>query len=396
MKRFAVVLATLVSVMCQAEPKETDSAIADAGNIFAFNLLRDLALKGNPDADYVVISPLSASMALSMAANGAEGNTFDEMSRVLASDPQSKAALNKYYRAATRLLFSADPAVKMNIANSIWINNHLSVKCGYLREVRKYYDARASKLDFSDSRSVDAINNWCSDKTEGRIDEIIERIDPSMMMFIINALYFKGEWTIPFDKNQTVTKMFSNANNNVSNVDMMSLTTECPYFSNSDFSMIELDYGNGSYAMDIILPNEGKSTKEVIQGLSSAKFKKWVEEMETPEVNIHLPKFRLEYETFLNDPLCRLGMPEAFTSSADFSAMSKDPLMIGVVKQKTFIEVNEEGSEAAAVTVIGMVKSSFNPERPKMFHVNRPFIFAIREKTTGIILFLGEVNNLRN
>lgn len=393
MKKIALLLIVFGSVICQAKPKEMDHAITGAGNIFAFNLLRDISLTETPNADYVVISPLSASIALSMAANGAGDNTLDEMLTVMGFKSATAKGLNAYYKMALKMLLSADPDVQMNLANSIWVDDGFSVLKPYVKNLKKNYNAQASVLDFASPDAARTINAWCSEKTEGKIDEVITQIDPGMMMFLINALYFKGEWALPFDPAHNVTSKFSNANGNVKDVEMMNLTSDLPYFRNTEVSMVELDYGNGSFAMDIILPEEGISTKDVIKDISSKRFQGWVKYLGTEEVNVRLPKFKLEYSTSLVNSLCRLGMPEAFTSQADFRFMSHSPLMIGTVNQKTFIEVNEQGSEAAAVTVIGMMKSSFNPEGPKKFHVDRPFIFTIREKSSGIILFVGEVSN---
>ncbi len=362
-------------------------------NQFAFNLLKDVS--ANDKSDCIFISPLSASMAITMAANGASGETLEQMKYVLGWDNDATLKMvDEYYKNLTKNLVLYDETVQIDVANSLWINQRMKVKKAFMRNLRGKFDATAQYLDFSIPGNENIINKWCSDKTNGRIDEIIDSVSPDDLMFIINALYFKGLWSIPFEPDFTETKEFHGINNSVKDVDMMTLTNNFNYYSNELVSMVEMSYGNGSFVMDIILPCEGKTTSEIVSALDQNTFKQWIDSFEYPEVRIHFPKFRIEYDIKLNDNLSRMGMPISFTSLADFSAMSREKMVISLIKQKSYVEVTEAGTEAAAVTIVGLMKSSFNPEPPKEFNVNRPFIFFIRDTTSGEILFAGEVRNI--
>lgn len=342
-----------------------------------------------------MISPLSASIALSMAADGADGVTLEEMKRVLGFDSKTITEMELYYKSLLKNIVRSDKGVQIDIANSIWINDNIVVKRPYLKRVKKNFFAQASLLDFSSIQSVNKINNWCSENTNGKIVSIIDEINPQMVMILINALYFKGEWETPFDPKLTKTKMFHNINNSVSNVEMMHLNTDCLYYSDNKMSMIELPYGNGNFVMDIILPNSDENIETILNEMNYDTFAENLSKMNSSKVEIMLPKFKLDYEIMMNDYLQSLGINNAFTSLANFSNMTNERLMIGVVKQKTFIEVNEKGSEAAAVTMVGMMKTSLDPQGPKHFYVDRPFSFSIRDKGTNTILFIGKVLNLK-
>ena len=321
----------LMPVVAQADDN-IEGGTAGAVPSFAFGLFQEVV--SNDGSDVVFISPMSASLALSMTANGASS-----------------------------------------------------------RKVRKNYDAVVTNLDFSDPASPSVINQWCSDNTAGRIDKMIEAIDPATQLYLLNALYFKGLWTTPFDPALTREDIF-HGDSNDSQVKFMHNKAYFPYYSGTEGSMVELPYGEeGNFVMDVLMPADGISVDDFVSALDKELLDKLSGSLQTDEIRLTLPSFKAEYEITLNDVLQRLGMKEAFTSSADFSAMSKDNLMISEVKQKTFIEVNEEGSEAAAITSVGMMRTSLGPE-PFSFTVDRPFVFLIRERTSGTLLFMGIVRNL--
>lgn len=379
----------LMPVVAQADDN-IEGGTAGAVPSFAFGLFQEVV--SNDGSDVVFISPMSASLALSMTANGASGSTQREMLSALGFDCSIKE-LNEYNRSVMDLFASEPDGVELSAANSIWVSDLFSLKNSFSRKVRKNYDAVVTNLDFSDQASPSVINQWCSDNTAGRIDKMIEAIDPATQLYLLNALYFKGLWATPFDPALTHEDTF-HGDSNDSQVKFMHNKAYFPYYSGTEGSMVELPYGEeGNFVMDVIIPADGVSVDEFVAGLDNELLGKFSAGLQTGEIRLMLPSFKAEYEITLNDVLQRLGMKEAFTSSADFSAMSKDNLMISEVKQKTFIEVNEEGSEAAAITSVGMMRTSLGPE-PFSFTVDRPFVFLIRERTSGTVLFMGLVRNL--
>ena len=367
-----------------------EGGAAGAVPSFAFGLFQDIV--SNDGSDIVFLSPLSASLALSMTANGASETTRQEMLSVLGFDCSIKE-VNEYNRSVMDLFASEPDGVELNAANSIWVSDAFPLKGRFCRTVRKNYDAMVTNLDFSDPASPSVINRWCADNTAGRIDKMIEAIDPATQLYLLNALYFKGLWTTPFDTALTREDIF-HGDNNDSQVKFMYNKAYFPYYIGPEGSMVELPYGDDrNFVMDVIIPPDGLSADEFVIGLDSESLSRLSSGLQTDEIRLMLPSFKAEYDVSLNAALQRLGMKEAFTSSADFSDMSKEPLMISEVRQKTFIEVNEEGSEAAAITSVSMMRASLGPE-PVRFTVDRPFVFLIRERTSGTVLFMGLVRNL--
>lgn len=380
-----------ITAAAQAEDVLKRGTGAEApGSSFAFGLFQDIT--AYDESDIVFISPLSASIALSMTAAGAGGATQEEMLRTLGFEGLSVKDLNACNRGIIDLLSSDPEGVELNVANSLWVSDRFTLKSLYIRTAGSEYSARVSNLDFSDPASPSVINRWCAENTAGRIDKMIENIDPATQMYLLNALYFKGMWTTPFDAANTRKDIF-HGNRRDSEVEFMHRTASFPYYIGPEGALLELPYGEGSFVMDIFLPAEGVSAEEFASGLDGEALSTLTGLLQSDRIKVTLPKFKAEYETSLNATLQRLGMRDAFTPSADFSGMSKEPLMISEVKQKTFIEVNEEGSEAAAVTSVAVMRTSLAPE-PLEFRVDRPFVFLIRERTSGTVLFMGLVRNL--
>ena len=379
-----------ITAAAQAEDVLKRGTGAEApGSSFAFEFFQDIT--SNDGSDIVFVSPLSASLALSMTANGADEATLDEMLSVLGQDVSIKE-LNEYNRSVMDFLVSGPDGIELNAANSIWISNLFPVKSRFCRTAVKYYDAAVANLDFSDPASPSVINNWCSENTNGRIDKMIESIDPATQMYLLNALYFKGMWTESFDAARTREDIF-HGNNRSSKVEFMHNTASFPYYTGPEGSLLELPYGDGSFVMDIFLPAEGTTAEEFVSGLDSEALSTMTSLLQTDRIKVTIPKFKAEYETSLIATLQRLGIRTAFTPAADFSGIAKKPLMISEVKQKTFIEVNEKGSEAAAATSVGIMLTSIAPG-PFEFRVDRPFVFLIRGCESGPVLFMGIVRNL--
>ena len=390
-KTVCMMLAAAMALPFAAQADDNiEGGAAGAVPSFAFGLFQDIV--SNDGSDIVFLSPLSASLALSMTANGASETTRQEMLSALGFECSIKE-VNEYNRSVMDLFASEADGVEFNIANSIWVSDAFPLKGRFCRTVRKNYDAMVTNLDFSDPASPSVINRWCADNTAGRIDKMIEAIDPATQLYLLNALYFKGLWTTPFDTALTREDIF-HGDSNDSQVKFMYNKAYFPYYIGPEGSMVELPYGDDrNFVMDVIIPPDGLSADEFVTGLDSESLSRLSSGLQTDEIRLMLPSFKAEYDVSLNAALQRLGMKEAFTSSADFSDMSKEPLMISEVRQKTFIEVNEEGSEAAAITSIGIMRTSLAPE-PFEFKVDRPFVFLIRERNSGTILFMGLVRNL--
>lgn len=363
-----------------------------AGNDFAFDFFKTIA--ANEEKDNLFISPLSASIALSMTANGAAGKTFEEMKATLGFKDYSLEEMNAYYKKLIAGLLSVDNTTTLGIANSIWIRKGLDVKQSFIDLNKDTYDAEVRTLDFN-SQAVDIINQWCSDKTNQRIPKIMEDIDPDYVLFLINALYFKGSWVYKFDKSDTAKEDFTTLSGQTNKVDLMQQEGELPYTEDEGLQILELPYGNKAFSMVVLLPREESNVDDAISQLTVENWNKWMKSLYPSNINIKLPKFKLKYERNLIEDLTKMGMILPFSEiGADFSNMSSTRMHIGLVKQSTFVEVNEEGTEAAAVTNVGFVFTSVGENHTKYFHVNRPFIYVIKEKSTGAILFMGKIGSL--
>lgn len=359
-------------------------------NAFAFDLLE--RVHAGEDGPNVFISPLSASMALGMAMNGAGGETWSEMRDALRFGDLAEEEINAAYRGLLDLLLDLDRAVTVRIGNSIWSRQGFPFDTAFYDRVRDVFDAEVSELDFDDPASVDVINGWASEATNGRIEKVLDGIGPQHIMFLLNALYFKGTWTRQFDPDDTRPERFTLADGSDVDVPMMRLpqggvlSTAAP-----DYQAIELPYGGGAYAMVIVLPAEDRTLGDVVKSLDAQAWESLVAGLDSADLEVRMPRFRLEYETLFNKPLQDLGMQRAFCDAlADFTRLTPMPnVYIEFVKQNTFVEVNEEGTEAAAVTTVGVAVTS----APPVFAVDRPFLFAIRERLSGTILFTGTIGD---
>ena len=377
------------------ELSTAEKEIAGASNVFGVNLLTRLNEMESP-GDNIFISPLSISMALGMTLNGAEENTLAEMKDVLGFSGLSIEEINESYRGLLDLLPHIDPDVEMLIANSIWYREGFPVLDEFIGINKEYFDTEVEGLDFSLPEASDIMNEWVEQKTNGLIDSIVpDNIHPLTMMFLINAMYFKGNWTLPFDEDDTHDAKFRLTDGSTVNVKMMAQESEYRYFQSNDFSIIDIPYGEEYYSMTVVLPPEGVSIYEFIASMNSSSWGAWLAALpdEGGEIKLYLPRFTLEYEKSLPEILEAMGMVDAFdVDYADFTGMydkTKEPrnLFINDVMHKTFVDVNEEGTEAAAATSVEMRLESI----PPAFRVDRPFLMAIRESSSDTILFIGKV-----
>ncbi len=362
-------------------------ALVSAGNSFAVSLLRTVH-ESNPDST-VFLSPLSASMALGMTLNGAQGATRDQMRSTLGFGALSMDEVNRSYEELIELLRGLDPRVDFRLANALFHRNEFAMETAFLDTVRRHFDARVQGLDFAAPAAVTTINGWVKESTGGRIGEIVEApIDPLTMAFLMNAVYFKGDWTRSFDATKTVTGTFHLRDGGTASVRFMVKEDSVGYREGAGWHAAELSYGGGAWVMDVAVPREGYDLAAVLGALG---------EILDPDafwpartMTVSLPRFQLEWERELNPDLQDLGMRDAFDPDvADFTPMCRRALEVGLyvkkVKQKTFLKVDEAGTEAAAVTSVEMgIKSA-----PSWLRADRPFLLAIRERLSGTVLFAG-------
>jgi serine protease inhibitor len=284
--------------------------------------------------------------------------------------------------------------VEFNIANSIWYRDDYTFEQDFFDRCSEYFDARVSGLDFSQGEAVkDTVNNWVEENTNGRIKDILKNVHPLAVMYLVNAIYFNGTWTYQFDEEDTKEDVFYLTGGGTKECEMMKVKSEFKYFGDSNFQAVDIPYGIGNYSMTVILPVYGEDIEEFIAGLTQEKWDEWMGSFYEDSVNLFLPKLKLEYKAddILKKVLIDMGMGVAFDEAlADFTDMySPGGIFINKVIHKTFLEVDEEGTEAAAATVVEMIESSI-PEHPTVY-LNRPFIFAIRENYSGTILFIGKI-----
>lgn len=360
-----------------------------ANNAFAFDFIKAHS-RFATETNYM-ISPVSLSLALGMAYNGAAGETQKDFEDMMHYN-DLPLDVNDFNRVLIDHLSSSDKASLMEIANSIWVNEGFPVKNAFLNQNEMSYDAEIQNLDFFDPETLDIINAWVSQKTHDKIPTILDSIEPSAVLYLINALYFNAQWKYAFDKEYTKPGSFQKADGARISVEKMHVSEHFPYYANESFSSVILPYANDQYQMTIILPKYPQSTEEIVASIDVELWNAWQADYDTTyEVTVALPKFKSEYSKKLNDELKLLGIENAFSSQANFSNISDISTYISFVLQKTFIDVNEEGTEAAAVTIIGFENTSV--EQPPLinFDVDRPFLYFITDQATGAICFMGKV-----
>ncbi len=362
-----------------------EQAAIAASNQFAFELL-DRATAAQPAAN-VFLSPLSVTMALGMVMNGARGETRDAMATALGFGSLPQPDINEGYRSLIDLLRGLDEEVQFTIANSIWTRQGYPVLPAFTADARQYFDAETRSLDFGSAGAVDAINDWVKTKTNGKIPTILESIRQDEVLFAINAIYFKGRWRTQFKPAETTAGTFTRAAGGTQSVPFMHRVEDAPYYRGADFEMVDLWYGAGAHTLTVVLPGTGTTAAALAARLSAGEFATAAAGLHSTKVDLAFPKLKLEYKRSLGQDLAALGMGIAFTDRANFRGIADDDLLITRVDHKTFVEINEEGTEAAAVTNVGVGVTSL-PQTVTV-RVDRPFLVAIRERLSGTILFLG-------
>jgi len=369
-----------------------ENNLVAADNRFAFKVFQQVAQEASPDSN-LFLSPLSAAMALAMAYNGAAGVTQSEMQSTLELNGMTLDEVDQSYRGLIGLLQKLDPHVTFTLANSVWYRPEYTPMPSFLDATRTYFAARAEGLDFSRPDAADTMNAWVSEQTRGKIPTIVDPPIPSdVVAYLINAIYFKGDWTMQFDKSLTQPAPFTLRAGDTTTVQMMShgVMVDIGLHVEPDVVVFDLPYGGSAFSMTVVLPRTAAGVDSVLLSLDEARWNAWIAALNTMEVYVYLPKFTVTYGLTMNDVLKALGMPSAFCDSghADFTHMvANDSLCITDVKHKAFVDVNEEGTEAAAATSVGIGVTS----TPPSVVVDHPFFFLIRERLSGTILFMGRV-----
>jgi serine protease inhibitor len=376
-----------------ALPRQLTAAeqkLVTGSNAFAFDLLRQINTEQR--ASNVFVSPLSASMALGMTANGAAGTTYDAMRNALHLGDASRQEVNEGYKSLIALLRGLDKSTDFRIANSIWYETSFPFNDIFLADSKSFFDAEVKGLDFKSSASLATINSWVNQSTAGKIPAILDTIDPAEVMFLINAIYFKGSWQKQFDKSQTADAPFVALDKTSSTVPLMYQSATLRIARAAGYAAVDLLYGNSAFAMTVVLPNPNVDINTLAESLTEESWKSLEESFSEQKSDLYLPRFQLTWKRELNPDLTALGMGVAFREGADFTPMSPrgHELVITKVIQKTFVDVNEEGTEAAAATSVGIGVTS----APPVIRVDRPFLFVIRERFSGTILFMGKIVKL--
>ena len=370
---------------------KSDEGIRDASNDFGLNTFR--LLYGDGRSGDVAFSPLSLSLALAMAAEGAEGQTWQQFADVIGWDAATKEELGAYYRKMVEGLVKADESVQFTSANSFWTARTLRMRSSYASLLKDYFQAEAYEVDFSLPATLDRINTWCSDKTDGKIPQMLTELDPETALMLINALLFKAPWALTWDIKPG--RDFTSAAGAKVKKDYLYVKDQrLTYGDFGDFELVRAPYGNGAYQMDIILPKEGKTLAEILPQVESDAVNY---NLTATDVTLYLPKWSTDYSTedALIPALKAQGLTLPFDPDglADFSGICERYLYINLIQQKVRIDVTEKGTEFAAVTVIGVINTAVPVSYPKVtVDVNRPFAYTIRETTSGTILLLGTLS----
>ena len=377
-------------VVCPTD--QTTTTILNASINKAFPLFAEVNAITGANENFT-ISPLSLSEMLVMASNGANGETRKQINSIIgANDNISKESLNEAFNGLNEYLARVDSKTTFTTANSVWIDEGFKVKPEFLSDKKLIGETFNQKL--STIKTMDDINKWCDIKTSGCIKDILtEPLDDYCRMVLANALYFKGMWKNKFSKDDTKEKEFTNSDGSKSKVQMMHQANNFLAYEGIDMDFAEFPYGNDNYCMDVFLPHEDKKLDECMKDFDQKTFEEYLKKAGTGEILVEMPRMKLNYKTSLVKPLKAMGMTDAFSDDADFSGISNEKTYISDVIQATFVNVDEEGTEAAAVTIATM-KNDIMPMRTSTFFMNRPFAYIIREKTTGTILFMGKVRKL--
>jgi len=396
------VITTIMAMSCNKTDEELPNepvpinltqdqvALIESGNAFAFDIFTKVTGSAG-ESENIMISPLSISCALSMTLNGSDGATRDSMLKALKMNGITEDEINASYKNLTTALLSVDKRVLMSIANSVWIEKNFTVKKSFTDILTNYYDAESRSFDINDASAPDNINAWIEDKTNGLIREMIDKLEDNTVMLLINAIYFKGKWKSQFDKSRTEEMPFYKPGGNQVNVPMMNQKNDFRVYEGNGFVLAEFPYGQGNFVMDVVLPSQQGGLNSIMAMITEANYSGWINQLRMRETDLSFPRFKYGFKRKLKEILTDMGMGLAFTGDADFSNITDFyDLLINDVVHQSFIETNEEGTEAAAATVVEIGLTSA-PQEPLVLKLDHPFLYIIRETTTNTIIFMGRV-----
>lgn len=367
-----------------------EQILVENANDFSFSVLDRLAQTTTEESFFV--SPLSITMAFGMALNGTDGETYDQMRDFFGNKGLTNTEINKAFRDLISLLTELDPKVRMEIANSVWYRRGFEVIQDFLDVNQEYFDAEIADLNFADPSAVDIINGWINDKTNGLIDKMIEEIGPDVVMYLINAIYFKADWTIQFDPEDTRDEPFTTGAGNKVTVPMMRVKDSFGYAESSNWYVVDLPYGSGDFSFTAFLPKDHTNLSAFAGSLTKEEFVSITSQIDKDTVSVYMPRFEIDFDyEDIMDELIAMGLTLPFDpDAADFSRINaEEQLFISDVMHRAVIKVDEEGSEAAAVTVIEISRTSAGPVELSI-RLDRPFLFFIRENSSNSILFMGK------
>jgi serpin B len=376
--------ATTITALPRPLTASERTLIAATGS-FAFNLLR-VETARQPDSN-VFLSPLSASAALGLTANGAAGTTLAAMQTVLGFGGQSMASMDTAYQTLFALLTTLDPNVDLTVANAVWYDPRLSILPGFATRSQTFFNAPVTALDFASPSAVGTINDWVDHNTGGKIPTLLEVIPPDWRVFLSDAVYFSAPWRQAFDASKTHTATFYLASGATAPITLMDGDDTVSAAATADYAAVDLPYGGGAFRMTIVLPATGVSVDAVTADLASGGWSSLIASLQPTVMEVNVPKLQLDWQDHLNSALTSMGMGIAFSDLADFSQLSATPVEISDVVQKTYVSVDEHGTTAAAATGVGIVPTAAEPA----FVVDRPYVFAIRERLSGTVLFAGRI-----
>ena len=366
--------------------------ILEADKAFGFDLFREVSTLSQEDN--IMISPLSVSYALGMTYNGAAGTTLEAFKEVLHFGDLTPEEVNESYKDLMDQLLVLDDKVEFSIANSIWYRLGFPVLPEFIKTNQDYFDAAVKEIDFSNPQTVDIINQWIEDKTNDKIQDMLDYIPADAVMYLINAIYFNASWKYEFEKGETYEGDFNLIGGALHSADYMRVSGNFQYTSNEDFTAVELPYGDSAFSMVVMLPAHGKEISNLVAKLDVAQWDSWFSNSWYTGVQVDLPKFKYEFKEELNQPLIDLGMGIAFSEAeADFTRINPGgDLYISRVIHQTFIDVQEEGTEAAAATIVEVSFTSAGGGGSAIsFKADKPFLYLIKENSTGAIVFIGKV-----
>jgi len=368
--------------------------VIDSANKFAFDLFRPVMADAKGEEN-IMISPFSITSALSMTLNGAAEETFEAMRKTLRLEDKTLQQINETYLKLMAEMIPVDKLVQVEIANSAWIEKRLIVKQPFISALQTFYKAESRNIDVKDPDAVDIVNGWIEEKTHDKITDMLDYLDPDLAMLLINAVYFNGKWRYQFNKAATRDEPFYVTPLAPKNVPMMHQKGNLKLARSGNSTIIELPYGQGNYTMVVALPEENVTTDDLAKTLTPVLWQGWMESLadNTHEVELSMPRFKYKYKRLLNNDLFELGMGIAFSDWANFSNISDQELKISRVIHQSFIETNEEGTEAAASTVVEIIFKTSEVPQSIVLDLDRPFLYFIRETSTGTILFMGRVGD---